>query len=309
MTISLVRLWTGAEVKALREARRMSLIDFAGHLGVSVRIVSTWEADGAAITPRPANQEALDTSLSRLTPAEQTRFIQSVPSDAIGEASDSEQLVQPDRIRHPVDGRSMTWIPGGVFLSGPLDQQVWLPPFHIDTYPVTNSDFKMFVTAVGYPPPHHWNDDQPPADIADHPVVWVTHDDATAYARWANKLLPSAQQWEKAARGTAGAKWPWGDRATAAKCNCKVRDRVGATTPVDRYKSGASPFGVFDLAGNVWEWLSTSSAPGRYELKGSSFNSLLEAAAPAAINDADHLMSDDDTGFRCVTTESSGQTR
>ncbi|WP_405135486.1 SUMF1/EgtB/PvdO family nonheme iron enzyme [Nocardia sp. NBC_01388] len=303
MTISLVRPWTGVDVKALREARRMSLIDFAGHLGVAVRTVSIWEADGEAIKPRPVNQLALDTSLSRLNLDEQARFIQSVPADAIGDAPNGEQLVQPDRIRHPIDGRSMTWIPEGVYLSGPLDQPVWLPGYHIDTYPVTNSDYKMFVNAVGYPPPRHWDGSNPPAEIVGHPVVWVTHDDADAYTRWANKKLPSTAQWEKAARGTVGATWPWGNQPTPAKCNCKVRDRSGATTPVDRYKSGASPFGVFDLAGNVWEWLSTTSAPGRYELKGSSFNSLLEAAVPAAFNDADHSMSDDDTGFRCVTTE------
>ncbi|MGY4102063.1 SUMF1/EgtB/PvdO family nonheme iron enzyme [Nocardia sp. R16R-3T] len=300
---SLVRPWTGAEVAALREARRMSLIEFAGHLGVSERMVSKWEAKGADIKPRPVNQAALDTSLSRLTPDELTRFLTVVPDDAIGDAPDSDQLIRPDRIRHPVDGRSMTWVPEGVFLSGPMDQPVWLPGFHIDTYPVTNADYATFVTATGHAAPRHWDNGRPPADIADHPVVWVTHDDASAYARWAAKKLPSAHQWEKAARGTSGATWPWGNQVTPAKCNCKVRDETGTTTPVDCYKSSVSSYGVYDLCGNVWEWLSTESRPGRFELKGSSFNSLLEAAAPAAFNDADCGMLDDDTGFRCVAIE------
>ncbi|WP_210741965.1 SUMF1/EgtB/PvdO family nonheme iron enzyme [Nocardia veterana] len=300
---SLVRPWTGAEVAALRDARRMSLNEFAAHLGVTERQVSNWEAKRAAITPRPANQAALDTSLSRLNPDELTRFLAQVPADAIGDSPDTDQLIQPDRIRHPVDGRSMTWIPEGVFLSGPMDQPVWLAGFHIDTYPVTNADYAVFVTATGHAAPRHWDNGRPPADLADHPVVWVTHDDATAYARWAHKELPTAQQWEKAARGTSGATWPWGNQVTPAKCNCKVFDQPGTTTPVDCYKSSVSPYGVFDLCGNVWEWLATASAPGRFELKGSSFSSLLEAARPAAFNDAHHLMCDDDTGFRCAALE------
>ncbi|MBF6272957.1 DNA-binding protein [Nocardia sp. 852002-51101_SCH5132738] len=278
----------------------MSLNEFAAHLGVTERQVSYWEAKRAAITPRPANQAALDTSLSRLKPDELTRFLAQVPADAIGDSPDTDQLIQPDRIRHPVDGRSMTWIPEGVYLSGPMDQPVWLAGFHIDTYPVTNADYAVFVTATGHTAPRHWGNGRPPADLADHPVVWVTHDDATAYARWAHKLLPTAQQWEKAARGTSGATWPWGNQVTPAKCNCKVFDQPGATTPVDCFKSSVSPYGVFDLCGNVWEWLSTESSPGRFELKGSSFSSLLEAARPAAFNDANHLMCDDDTGFRCA---------
>ncbi|WP_218026912.1 SUMF1/EgtB/PvdO family nonheme iron enzyme [Nocardia vaccinii] len=298
---SLVRPWTGADVAALRVARRMSLIEFAGHLGVSERMVSKWEAKGTDITPRPVNQAALDTSLARLTPDELARFVIVVPADAIVDAPDPSLLIQPDRIRHPVDGRSMTWIPEGVFLSGPLDQPVWLPGYHIDTYSVTNADYATFVTATQHPAPKHWESGRPSADIADHPVVWVTHHDASAYARWAHKQLPTTAQWEKAARGTAGATWPWGNQVTPAKCNCKVFNEDGATTPVDCYKSSVSPYGVYDLCGNVWEWLSTESAPDRFELKGSSFASLLEAAAPAAFNDAHRLMSDNDTGFRCAT--------
>ena len=299
---SMVRPWTGAEVATLRDARRMAIKEFAAHLGVSERQVSTWESKGGAIKPQPVNQAALDTSLSRLTPEELTRFLAGVPADAIGEMPDSDELIQPDRIRHPVDGRSMTWIPAGPFLSGPMDENVWLPGYHIDTYPVTNTDYAAFVTATGHPAPRHWLAGLPSRDIATHPVVWVTHDDATAYAHWAHKHLPTAHQWEKAARGTDGAKWPWGDQVTPAKCNCKVAGKQGTTTPVDQYKSSVSPSGVYDLCGNVWEWCATETTTGRFELKGAAFTSLLEDAAPAAFNDGPRTMCDDDTGFRCVTT-------
>ncbi|WP_308015661.1 formylglycine-generating enzyme family protein [Streptomyces huiliensis] len=174
--------------------------------------------------------------------------------------------------------------------------------FLIDVFPTTNADYARFVEATGHRSPKHWNADaRHPEPGFDHPVVWVTWHDAAAYAEWAGKSLPSSEQWEKAARGAAGRAYPWGDNATAAKCN--VRDsNILRTTPVSRYRSGVSPFGVYDLCGNVWEWCATSSAPGRYELKGSAFTSPFSRAAPAAFNDAAADMSDDDTGFRCVAS-------
>ncbi|MGF6881734.1 transcriptional regulator with XRE-family HTH domain [Nocardia sp. GP40] len=299
---SLIRPWTGSDVRALRAARRMTLVQFAAHLGVNVRLVSKWEAGGDSIEPRPANQQALDTSLSWLTADESARFIESVPPDALGEARDTDAQVHPTRDRHPLDGKWITWIPEGVYLSGPQDQPHWEAGYWIDTYPVTNSDYGRFVAATGHTPPQHWPDASPPPAIVDHPVVWVSHDDATAYAQWAHKRLPTSAQWEKAARGTRGHTWPWGNQATAAKTNVRGSG-PGTTTPVDRYKSGASPWGVYDLCGNVWEWQATETTPGRFELKGSAFTSPFDRAAPAARNDADRTMLDDDTGFRCVTIE------
>ena len=112
--------------------------------------------------------------------------------------------------------------------------------------------------------------------------------------------MPTAQQWEKAARGTTGTVWPWGDQASGAKCNARETG-IATTTSVSRYHSGVSPYGVYDLVGNVWEWTSSVASPGRYELKGSAFTSPAFRGNPAAFNDANDFMRDDDTGFRCVT--------
>ncbi|MET8379462.1 formylglycine-generating enzyme family protein [Streptomyces microflavus] len=108
----------------------------------------------------------------------------------------------------------------------------------------------------------------------------------------------------RAARGTSGRNFPWGDQKTAAKCNVREAG-VEGTASVSRYHSGVSPYGVYDMVGNVWEWLSTQTTPGRYELRGSAFTSPLFRGAPAVpndANDANDTMHDDDTGFRCVAT-------
>ncbi|WUD63505.1 SUMF1/EgtB/PvdO family nonheme iron enzyme (plasmid) [Nocardia sp. NBC_00511] len=293
-------IWTGVHVRALREARRMSIKEFSAHLGVPERRVEKWEAGGAKVRPRPVNQAALDTSLQTLTIDERARFSRLAP-DSVTERPDEPEIIElPVVLRHDIDGKVMTRVPEGIFLAGAQEQPVWVAEFWIDLYPTTNADYSRFIAATGHPPPQHWSATTPPADLLTHPVVWVSWDDATAYAHWAHKRLPTAGEWEKTARGTHGDIWPWGNQLTPAKCNC--RGAIGTTTPVDRYKSGVSPYGVYDLCGNTWEWTSTPTTPGRYELKGSAFTSPYDRAAPSATNDADHTMLDDDTGFRCVST-------
>jgi formylglycine-generating enzyme required for sulfatase activity len=176
-----------------------------------------------------------------------------------------------------------------------------LPTFYIDVHPANNAEYARFIAATGYTPPQHWAGGRFPEQLGDHPVVFVTWNDATAYAEWAGKSLPSGQQWEKAARGTRGTVYPWGDQPTAAKCNVR-ENGVGSTTAVDCYQSGVSPYGVYDMCDNIWEWCSTETKPGRHELKGGAWTSPLLRATPSSFNDAAATMCDDDTGFRCATT-------
>jgi gamma-glutamyl hercynylcysteine S-oxide synthase len=133
---------------------------------------------------------------------------------------------------------------------------IQLPKYFIDTYPVTNEQFKTFLAATKYRPKDttnflkDWVKGVPPAGKGKHPVVYVSLDDARAYARWAGKRLPSEIEWQYAAQGTDGRKFPWGASFDSTKCNVGKN----ASTPVDAFPSGKSPFGVMDLVGNVWQW-------------------------------------------------------
>lgn len=299
--------WTGREVRALRHAKRMSLRAFAAHLGVSERMVSKWEAGGENIVPRPVNQAALDTSLAASATDVHERFATLLtsrePSEPRqpngGDTYPTPTAAIERHARHRTDGKLMVYVEEGFFLTGEDSESMWLPGFWIDVFPITNAEYARFAAATGHPLPRHWPGGRCPDEVFDHPVVWVTWRDAAAYAVWADKSLPTSQQWEKAARGPKGSIYPWGDGRTYAKSNVR-ESGVGITTPVNRYHSGVSPYGVYDLCGNVWEWLSTETTPGRRELKGSAFTSPFFRAEPAMFNDASIDMSDDDTGFRCV---------
>ena len=94
----------------------------------------------------------------------------------------------------------------------------------------------------------------------DHPVVYISWDSANKYAQWIGKRLPDEREWEKAARGSSGLMWPWGDRFFPNYCNTKEGGR-NRPLPVGSFLSGANEFGVMDLAGNVWEWINADLKP------------------------------------------------
>ncbi len=132
-------------------------------------------------------------------------------------------------------------------------QKITIPAFYIDKYEVTNEQYKKFITATGHNPPENWQNGTFPAGKAKHPVVFVSWKDASAYAKWAGKRLPTEQEWEKAARGPKGFLYPWGDNFRRNKLNSGTGG-ANQTTVVGRYEKGKSHYGAYDMAGNVKEW-------------------------------------------------------
>jgi iron(II)-dependent oxidoreductase len=160
-------------------------------------------------------------------------------------------------------------IPAGKFLMGTDNEQsneqnhpqhsTDLPTYKIDKYPVTNAQYARFVAATGHRPPSTWVNGKIPPGRELHPVTLVSWYDANSYAQWAGKRLPSEAEWEKAARGTDGRRWPWGNVMQPSRLNTYYN--VGSTTPVTAYPQGASPYGIMDMAGNVSEWTADEFLP------------------------------------------------
>lgn len=158
----------------------------------------------------------------------------------------------------------------------PSDEK--LSEFYIDRYLVTNADYLAFVEDSHYAPP--WSNPDFPKSKPTHPVVFVSWEDAIAYCRWMSSKsgrtyrLPTTPEWEKAAGGVDGDRYPWGIQWDPQKANT-IEGEKGGTTPVGQYSPGGdSPYGVADMAGNVWEWCENERSqdkPGRF-LKGGAFD-------------------------------------
>jgi len=193
---------------------------------------------------------------------------------------------QLDRLRKPrpdsppatAEDAPMVLIPAGSFwmgvdgLEGLEDErprhQVWLDAYRIDRFEVTTGRYALFLRASGRKPPWQWE----AVNLAIHvnrPVIGVDWEDAEAYCRWAGKRLPTEAEWEKAARGTDGRLFPWGNQPpTAEHANHALGARFSysqALMPVGSYEKGRSPFGLSDMAGNVWEWVQDWYAGNYYE--------------------------------------------
>ena len=201
--------------------------------------------------------------------------------------------------------------------------KVYLDAYWMGKYPVTNAQYAAFVKANGYKKPSHWKGEIS-ANKADHPVVWVDWKDAQAFCLWASKVsdkavhLPSEAQWEKAARGTNGRTYPWGEEAPNPRL-LNFDENVRDTTAVGSYPAGVSPYGALDMAGNVWEWTADwygedyySKSPGKNPtgpasgekrvLRGGSWGSVVRHVRSA--NRGCYVPGDTDDvgGFRCAMT-------
>lgn len=204
-----------------------------------------------------------------------------------------------------------------------------LARFSIDPTPVTNGAYAEFVAACGAIPPDDesltarrwselrneynlrfdygqvqrfmWNAGEPPPDRGKHPAVLVTYDDAAFYCAWRGGRLPREAEWERAARGPAGNIYPWGSRFDAFRVNTGVRG-PGDTVEVGSYPPGASPEGVMDMGGHVYEWTSSAykGKKGHQVVKGNGWDGRGGYGRGAARLARPAKMKDVTLGFRCA---------
>ena len=199
--------------------------------------------------------------------------------------------------------------------------------YRITRTPITNAQYAAFITATGHPAPdvdeatwqiyrlihpysrsrrYAWVDGRPPAGLGDHPVVMVSHGDAMAYAAWLGRetgmtwRLPGEIEWEKAARGADGRYFPWGDGFDPSRLNSHDAGPFG-TVAVGSFPAGASPYGLLDAAGQVFEWTASAAGAGRFLVKGGSWDDkgcgiCRPAARHSRPQDIKHIL----IGFRLV---------
>jgi formylglycine-generating enzyme required for sulfatase activity len=239
---------------------------------------------------------------------------------ALPESTSPPGLESGSNWLRPADGMTMQSIPAGSIdlgsHSGEPNEEpvnsVTLDAYWIDRTEVTNLMYALCVNAnVCQAPADTTLYDNPEYGV--HPVIYVNWYQALAYCNWAGARLPSEAEWEKAARGTDGRSYPWGENLDGNIAN--YSRNLGGTSPVGSYPSGASPYGVLDMAGNVWEWTSslTRSYPyvasdGREDLKasgtrvfrgGSWDDNGFYLRSSERVED-DPASSSSDLGFRCA---------
>jgi len=235
----------------------------------SVKVEKTGYEDGEISVSVEAGQSVTRTVVLRKT------LTPSVPPSPGGRGSGlgltylSTNAQGYKEYRNEKDGSVLIEIPAGSFTMGSNDggsdekpvHTVSLNKYYIGKYEVTNAQYKKFCDATGHAQPSQPSDpgfsglSNYFTNYPNYPVVNVSWNDAKAYCDWAGLRLPTEAEWEKAARGTDGRKYLWGNTWDAAKCNSSERgDSYEYTSPVGSFPSGVSPYGCYDMAGNVWEW-------------------------------------------------------
>lgn len=237
------------------------------------------------------------------------------------------------RIVNSKDNAPMVLITAGTFLYGSREDDkgafsnekpqrvIDLPAFYMDVFPVSNRQYADFLN--NRKPSNRmleewidlkgergkercrikvkWKNYELEKGFENHPVIFVSWYGAQAYAKWAEKRLPTEQEWEKAARGTDGRTYPWGNSFDNTLCN-SAENKLEGTTPVDNYYEGESPFGCYDMAGNVWNWTSSpyEKAKKNYVLRGGSWFSNRNICRCAARYHSLPFFTVNNIGFRCA---------
>lgn len=254
----------------------------------------------------------------------------------VADAQSLQAVIAPPKGK---DRAPMVEIPSGSFPMGvpPGDRdggrdeyprhEVLLDTFWIDQFEVTNGRYIEFVKSAGHRVPQNptnptrnlWQGDSITESLAERPVINVDWFDADAYCKWAGKRLPTEAEWEKAAKGTSDRRFPWGNVEPTAKHLNYNQRWIGEKTlmPVGSYEAGKSPYGVYDVVGNVWEWVNDWYDARYYEkspsknptgpqegtkkvIRGAGWQNETPTVRIFTRVDSDPTMRNESTGFRCA---------
>lgn len=323
----------------------------------SLAMLATAQSPGPQTT---AARASIATNMARPTPTATllpmpTGASATVSATQLPTAVTSDLITSPSCMsvgqtwRHPRDNANMLCVPAGEFLMGSTSSdsdvdegerpqhKVFLDAFWIDKFEVTNAQFDSCVqagrceslgTLRSKTRDRYYGNSQ----YDNYPVIYVSWNDAKDYCEWAGRRLPTEAEWEKAARGTDGRRYPWGNdpiagnRLNTCDSNCpfqwrltSVNDGFADTSPVGNYPAGASPYGAVDVVGNVWEWVADwysdnyyavsayknptgpSSGQGRV-FRGGSWSNLAQYARVAKRPAFPPDYRNDDLGIRCATS-------
>jgi len=225
---------------------------------------ATTQATIEAETQPPVATEEVATSLPTEIPASPTR----------------EATATPKNIKiSSKDGMTQLFVPSGIFFMGGMDvyrendeqpaHEVTIAGYWMDQVEVVNAMYALCVNQRACRAPtelrsNHREEYFGNPEFDDYPVVYVTWVDANAYCQWAGRRLPTEAEWERAARGDDKRNFPWGDELPS-EYTANFMNLIGDTSRVGSYAEGASPFGVLDMAGNVWEWVADRYKPNYYQ--------------------------------------------
>lgn len=216
-------------------------------------------------------------------------------------------------------GVPMVFVPEGNFIMGNDNPLLRLPNeeaahsvfqtnYYIDQYEVTNGFYKACVDAdMCIPPISRGSKTRPNyydnSEFDNYPVIYINWNMASAYCEWRHARLPTAAEWEKAARGVDGRTYPWGEGLDKTYAN--YNNNIGDTEAIDSYEKGKSPFGVYNMSGNVWEWVSGTDKPYEFNpddaLRGGAWKEDLDHVRPTfRAFGIESSNANDYVGFRCV---------
>ena len=231
-------------------------------LGIAVSVL----AGCISMVQQQANNQSTSVATNQVKTEASTSNPQSTanPTPAATPIPTPMASIQPVYVTHNFPSNAgtieMALVPEGEFIMGSEDgdtderptHKVTLSNFYISKYEVTQAQYKKFLDATKRPEPsENWD----PDTKGSYPVTNVSWDDASTFCEWAGGRLPTEAEWEKAARGTDARRYPWGNAPEPSCMRVNYMECGGSTKPVGSYPTGVSPYGCFDMAGNVWEWV------------------------------------------------------